>query len=396
MDDHDYDGARRSLDYKQPYASGTYSQDAFAPSIASRSASKTRDALRSNLIELRHEARPHTRRPAPALSEIVGSSGHANRLREIIGLYADDDSPVMITGETGVGKELVARHLHLKSSRRMGVFSPLNAGAMPESLAAAELFGHAKGAFTGAVGEREGAIAMADGGALFLDEIGDMPLSIQTHLLRVLEDGMVTKLGGKTATQVDFRLISASNVDLQENVRAGLFRQDLFYRINVLVIDVPPLRARGDDVIEIAESLIANHPDERCRGIKLTPKACDLLRAHAFPGNVRELRNVLSRALLHARLEKGKILPDHLIFDTVRVSSDSQDKYDVDEAKNLVNRYMLMKTLNAAGGNVAKAVAMSGRSRGTFHALKKSIEGEDFASAYRSVCAEMKALLKEC
>ncbi len=396
MDDHEYDGVSRSTDYEQPYAPGSYAEDAYVPSLANKSASRSREAVRSNLIQLRHETRPHIRKPAQPLSDIIGSSAQARELRDLIDLYADDDSPVLITGETGVGKELVARHLHLKSSRRLGAFSPLNAGAMPESLAAAELFGHAKGAFTGAVGEREGAIATADGGVLFLDEIGDMPLSIQAHLLRVLEDGMVTKVGGKSATQVDFRLISATNVDLRENVVAGQFREDLFYRINVLVIDVPTLRTRGDDVIEIAEALIANHADERYRQIKLTPKAADRLRSHAFPGNVRELRNILSRALLHSRRDGGKIMPDHLKFDIEPASRETVDSYDVDEAKNLINRYMLMKTLHAAGGNVAKAVALSGRSRGTFHSLKKSIEGEDFASAYRTVCAEVKALLREC
>jgi len=195
---------------------------------------------------------------------------------------------------------------------------------------------------------------------------------------------------------VDFRLISATNVDLHENVSAGQFRRDLFYRINVLVVDVPPLRARGDDVIEIAEALIATHADERNRKIKLTPKAADRLRAYAFPGNVRELRNVLSSALLYARKEKGKIMPDHLRFDCSGADLPFSGSYDVDEAKDLINRYMLMKAINASGGNIAKAVALTGRSRGTFQTLKKSLKGEDFASAYQSVCAEVKALLKDC
>ena len=231
---------------------------------------------------------------------------------------------------------------------------------MHETLAASELFGHVKGAFTGSVAEREGAIAATNGGILFLDEIGDMPLSIQTHLLRVLEDGMVTKLGGKTAEHVDFRLISATNVNLQENVCAGKFRPDLFYRINVLIIDVPPLRERGDDIIEIAEWMIANHPDERNSDIRLTPKAADRLKAHRFPGNVRELRNVLSRALPYARRAKGRLLPEHLKFDFEQAgASGAANSFAVEEATALMNRYMLLKALNASNGNIAKAVALS-------------------------------------
>ena len=396
MDDHEYDGASRSATYEQQYASSSFPQEVYVPSGAKKDLNAKRPATHSNLIQLRRETPARDHHAPQDVSEIVGSSNAAKLLRDTIDLYADDDSPVLVNGETGVGKELVARHLHLKSRRASGAFAPLNAGAMPETLAAAEMFGHAKGAFTGAVGEREGAIALADGGVLFLDEIGDMPLSIQAHLLRVLEDGMVTKVGGKSARQVDFRLISATNVDLKDNVCAGQFRRDLFYRINVLVIDVPPLRARGDDVIEIAEALIARHPDERYREIKITPKAADRLRTHAFPGNVRELRNVLARAVLHARKEKGKILPDHLRFDFESAGGETADSFDVDEAKNLINRYMLMKALHAADGNIAKAVALTGRSRGTFQTLKKSFKGEDFATAYHLVCAEVKSLLKEC
>lgn len=396
MDDHEYDGASRSGAYEQQYAPSSFPQEVYVASGANKDMNARRQGTHSNLIQLRRDNLARDQHAPQDVAEIVGSSTAAKLLRDTIELYADDDSPVLVNGETGVGKELVARHLHLKSRRASGAFAPLNAGAMPESLAAAEMFGHAKGAFTGAVGEREGAIALADGGVLFLDEIGDMPLSIQAHLLRVLEDGMVTKVGGKSARQVDFRLISATNVDLKDNVCAGQFRRDLFYRINVLVIDVPPLRARGDDVIEIAEALIARHPDERYREIKITPKAADRLRAHAFPGNVRELRNVLARAVLHARKEKGKILPDHLRFDFESLGGETADSFDVDDAKNLINRYMLMKALHAADGNIAKAVALTGRSRGTFQTLKKSIKGEDFATAYHLVCAEVKSLLKDC
>ncbi|MEO1137793.1 MAG: sigma-54 factor interaction domain-containing protein, partial [Pseudomonadota bacterium] len=221
MDDHDYDGARRSSDFDQPIDPSGYTLEAFVPaseeaSGAGNSSPAEQPRFQPKLVNLRQSAEPAPRFKKnfkKQLPQIVGSSTQTKHVRELISLYAEDDSPVIITGETGVGKELVARHLHALSPRHGSAFSPINAGGMPESLAAAELFGHAKGAYTGAVGERDGAIAMANGGVLFLDEIGDMPLSIQAHLLRVLEDGMVMKLGGKSPTQVDFRLISATHVD---------------------------------------------------------------------------------------------------------------------------------------------------------------------------------------
>lgn len=402
MDDHDYDGVSRSSDFDQPIGPGDYTLEAFVPASAKSDSSaygaKEKLRFQPKLVSVRQAAEParHAKRNfKKPLPQIVGSSPQSRQVRELISLYADDDAPVMITGETGVGKELVARHLHALSARSDGAFSPINAGGMPESLAAAELFGHAKGAYTGAVGERDGAIAMADNGVLFLDEIGDMPLSIQAHLLRVLEDGMVMKLGGKSPTQVDFRLISATNVDLRDNVRNGKFRSDLFYRIHVLLIHVPPLRERGDDVIEIAEAMIAAHPKEKYRKTKLTPKAADRLKSFSFPGNVRELRNILSGALVHAR--DGKILPEHLFTDpdAIETCRHFSESYDVDEAKSLASRFVMMKALQASGGNVSKAAALIGRSRGTLHTMMKDLEGEDFASAYEAVRAEMSALLNE-
>ncbi len=398
MDDHEYDGFGRSLSYDQNYAPGGHVTESYVPSKVEIGAKKAAGAFQSKIISLKKEApdrRVRRRGQADTLLPIVGSSREAKNLRELISAYAEDEAPVLISGETGVGKELVARHLHAQSRRHANAFEPLNAGAVTETLAASELFGHAKGAFTGAIGESDGAIAMANGGVLFLDEIGEMPMSIQTHLLRVLEDGMVTKVGGKSATKIDFRLISATNAPLRENVDRNKFRRDLYYRVNVLSIDVPPLRDRRDDVVEIAEALIASHEDERHRAKTLTPKAADRLKSYAYPGNVRELRNVLARALVHAR--DGKILPEHILFDQEDCAGAGGDAiFDIDEAKNLISRFVMMKALYATQGNVTKAAALTGRSRGTLHTLKKSIEGEDFASAYQNICAEMKTLLNGC
>ena len=271
---------------------------------------------------------------------------------------------------------------------------PVNAGAIPETLATAELFGHVKGAFTGAIADRDGAIAAAKDGTLFIDEIGEMPLSLQPHLLRVLEDGLVTKVGSTSASKINFRLISATNVDLQKHVGEGRFRLDLFYRVNVLVINVPPLRVRGDDVVEIAEALIASHGNEAFRDKKLTPKAADRLKAHSFPGNVRELRNVLTRALTHTR--NGKILPDDLIFDggPLNIACD-KERLDIDNVKELVGRYLILKALKIADGNVTKAAALTGRSRGTVHALMKQIERDDFDAEFESACREIKSVFQD-
>ncbi|MGE0408628.1 MAG: sigma 54-interacting transcriptional regulator [Amphiplicatus sp.] len=330
---------------------------------------------------------------------LIGSSAAARDMREKIALYADETAPVLVNGETGAGKELVARELHNLSERRARRFVPVNAGAIVETLAASEIFGHTKGAFTGAVMERDGAILEADGGVLFLDEIGDMPLSVQAQFLRVLDDGVVCKLGSNTGVKADFRLVSATNVDLRKTIADGAFRQDLYFRISVLVIDAPPLRERGDDMIEIAEDFIRGHPVEKYRASVLTPKAADRLRAHRFPGNVRELRNVLTRAFAHAK--GGKIYAEHIIFTEFDPSgrttpASSSARFDMSEAKELVGRFMVLKALKETNGNVKRAAEIAGRSRGTLHALVKQLEGHDLDAEYDAACAQLKALIGDC
>jgi len=365
---------------------------AYTEAVWSREQSRRTGSDPISLARARSRLKP-AKTVRPALDKvIIGSSPQAKQLRENIALYADEDAPVLIAGETGVGKELVARQLHFQGSRREAPFVPLNIGAVPETLSAAELFGHTKGAFTGALAERDGAFQLADSGLLFLDEIGDAPLSVQAQLLRVLDDGMVTKIGGRTARKVDLRLVAATNVDLSDAVRNERFRHDLYYRISVLVIDVPPLRARGDDVVEIAEAIIAAHPCERHRNKKLTPSAAKKLRSHPFPGNVRELRNVMTRAVVHAT--GAKICGEHITFaPTPCANGAPADLPDINEAKELISRFMMLKALKVTDGNVTQAAKLTGRARGTVHALKKQLDGDDFASVYQSACAQLKALL---
>jgi DNA-binding NtrC family response regulator len=344
-------------------------------------------AWRGTAARARAPVRPAAKIPAeaPLESVIVGSSARAARMRELIELYADYDAPVLVTGETGAGKELVARELHRRSARRGKPFVALNAGAVPETLAAAELFGHAKGAFTGAVGEREGAFVAADGGILFLDEIGEMPLSIQAQLLRVLEDGLVAKIGSRASVRTDFRLIAATNVDLGAAVERGAFRSDLFYRINVLTIAAPPLRERGDDVVEIAENFIVSHADERLRGAKLTPAAADVIRAYPFPGNVRELRNVLQRALVHAGGKK--ILPEHLMINTA--ANAAATPVSAKEIKDVASKFAVFKALRASNGDVSAVVKATGLAKSTIYNMTQGLD----AAGVAAECERLKTQL---
>jgi Nif-specific regulatory protein len=216
---------------------------------------------------------------------------------------------------------------------------------------------------------------------------------VQAQLLRVLDDGLVTRIGSNSPAKVDFRLISATNVDLRRNVSKGAFRRDLYYRISVLVIDVPPLRERGDDVMEIAESFIRTHHNENFRSAVLTPNAAERVKSHRYPGNVRELRNVLTRALVHAK--GGKIYAEHICFAECDLG-DGAGHMDISAAKDLIGRYVVLKALRETNGNVKKAAEIAGRSRGTVHALVKEMSGEDLAAEYNAVCARLRALIGDC
>jgi two-component system response regulator AtoC len=210
-------------------------------------------------------------------------------------------APVLITGETGTGKELAARCLHARSPRRARLFVPLNCAALPAELLEAELFGHARGAFTGADREREGKFAVADGGTLFLDEIGDMPPALQATLLRVLEDGVVEPLGANRRVRVDVRIVAATNQPLQEAIAARRFRSDLYFRVNTFELHLPPLRERPEDVAVLAPLFLDRFARELGKPpAHLSDDALELLRAYPWPGNVRELRNLMERAAVLA------------------------------------------------------------------------------------------------
>ncbi|MEJ2345342.1 MAG: sigma 54-interacting transcriptional regulator [Gammaproteobacteria bacterium] len=244
----------------------------------------------------------------PTAEGLVGRSRVFNHMLELVQRVAASDTTVLLLGESGTGKELVAHAIHKASPRARGPFVPVECSGLSETLFESELFGHERGAFTGAQSRKRGLIEAAFGGTLFLDEVGDIPLSQQVKLLRLLETGTFRRVGSVEPLQADFRLVLATHRNLEQLVRAGSFRQDLYYRISAFPIDLPPLRERGDDLRLLIETLLARLAPQRT--LRVDPKALRLLSAYAFPGNIRELRNILERAALLADGEV--ILPEHL------------------------------------------------------------------------------------
>lgn len=254
-----------------------------------------RVVLRRETIEARRE---------DGFRNLVGASPAMHEVFRKIRLYATSDAAVIITGETGAGKELVARALHDESRRHEKPYAALNCTAISEQLLESELFGHERGAFTGAIREHRGYFERADGGTLFLDEIGDMPLHIQSKLLRVLEDGRVQRVGGEKSRAVDVRFIGATNVPLEQAVAEKRFRSDLYHRLAVLRIHLPPLRDRLEDIPLLVDRFLQQFNDRyHKQAIRLTPEAIRLLQSYLWPGNVRELRNVIERVIVESETE---------------------------------------------------------------------------------------------
>jgi two-component system nitrogen regulation response regulator NtrX len=255
-----------------------------------------RNALRQRQLEAENRAlREHVDRRFV----MVGESYVMRSLREQIAMAAPTNGRVLIVGENGTGKELVARSIHALSRRRGGPFVEVNCAAIPEELIESELFGHVKGSFTGAVGDRRGRFELADGGTIFLDEVADMSLKTQAKVLRALQEQVIEPVGGQNSVRVDVRVIAATNKDLAEELRHVRFREDLYFRLNVIPMFVPPLRTRGADVISLAEHFVGEFSREYGRRAKrLAPDAVEVLKAYRWPGNVRELRNVIERLMI--------------------------------------------------------------------------------------------------
>jgi sigma-54 specific flagellar transcriptional regulator A len=229
---------------------------------------------------------------------LVGGSYAIRTVRKLIDQVAATDASVLLLGESGTGKEVVARHVHYQSNRRYKPFVPVNCGAIPAELLESELFGHEKGAFTGAIGTRRGRFEMANGGTLFLDEIGDMPLAMQVKLLRVLQERTFERVGSNRSIVTDVRIIAATHANLEQAISTGRFREDLYYRLNVFPIEMPPLRERADDLPLLVNDLISRIEHEKRGSIRLAPQTLESLCHYAWPGNVRELANLIERLVI--------------------------------------------------------------------------------------------------
>jgi len=319
------------------------------------------------------------------LATIVGDAPATRRAVDLAHKVAPTDSTVLLRGESGTGKDLFARAIHFSSRRAAGPWVKVNCGALPENLLESELFGHEKGAFTGAVRQKAGRFEDAHRGTIFLDEIGEMPMSLQVKLLQVIEEKTFTRVGGNQPITVDARIVAATNRDLEEMARARQFREDLFFRLNVFPIRLPPLRERPGDIARLAEYFLTNHGSS---AEQLTPDALRSLERYAFPGNVRELENTLERAMILAGGEAIGV--EHLSFarpDAASAAPGGPSWVPRIPAEGLslevLERELLVQALEMARGNKSLAARLLGLTRRTFysrmerHGLRKPGEGEE-------------------
>jgi len=332
-----------------------------------------RNALRHRQLEAENRAlRAHVDRQFV----MVGESRSMRQLREQIAMAAPTNGRVLIFGENGTGKELVARSVHMLSRRRQGPFVEVNCAAIPEELIESELFGHVRGAFTGAVADRRGKFEIADGGTLFLDEIADMSLKTQAKVLRVLQEQVVDRVGGASSVKVDVRVIAATNKDLLAEIRAGRFREDLFFRLNVIPIFVPPLREREDDIPLLADHFMRQLSREYGRRPKtIDPAAMAVLRRHTWPGNVRELRNVLERLMI---MVPGDVVrPEHLNLPVAAgpdapAAAPDGPIVPLAVARERFEREYILRALAAQQGNMSRTAELLGLERSNLYRKMKA------------------------
>jgi DNA-binding NtrC family response regulator len=307
-----------------------------------------------------------------ALGELVGVSAKMQEIFALLQQAGPSKACVLVTGESGTGKEMVARALHRLSPRRHGPFHAINCAALPESLIESELFGHEKGSFTGATERSAGCFELSQNGTLLLDEIGEMPAATQAKLLRILEDSKVRRLGGKTEFEVDVRVVAATNRPPEESVKKGALREDLYYRLNVFHIHLPPLRDRKEDIQPIADSLITMlNSKHECRVTGISPEVQEIFQAYNWPGNVRELRNALERAVILAG--QGSIERMHLssTFTSPTTESSAVEgdcvQFRVGTTVEEAERGLIMRTLEHTRNNKTKAAEILGISLKTLH-----------------------------
>ena len=296
---------------------------------------------------------------------IIGSSTPMQKVFETIRRVAKSDISVLIIGESGTGKELIAHALHNQSNRKDGPFVAINCGAIPETLLESELFGHEKGAFTGAHARRMGRIETAHKGTLFLDEVGEIPTALQVKLLRVLQERCVERIGGRESIAIDTRVVAATNMDLEKAMAEGRFREDLYYRLNTITVSVPPLKERGGDVLILAERLLQRISAEaRKKLMGFTRDSKLAIERYHWPGNVRELENRIKRAV--AMSDGPRIAPEDLELDPQNMGFNGTT---LKQARETVERDLIQRTLEKTAGNVTRAAGELGVSRPTLHEL---------------------------
>ncbi len=304
--------------------------------------------------------------------EIIGNSPAIQKVRELIGKAAPTDSWVLITGENGVGKELVARAIHRESRRQAKPFVGVNCAAIPEELIESELFGHEKGAFTGATSRKKGKFDLADKGTIFLDEIADMSLKTQSKILRILQEQKFERVGGERTIEVDVRVIAATNRKLEEEIQGGKFREDLYYRLNVIPIHVPPLRERKEDVPLFTEHFLQEFSSRSGKAKKeIAPEALKLLMESSWPGNVRELKNLIERLVI---MTPGETIEASDFSDSIRkqepaLSSEGVDRdgENLKEATMRFEKEFIVRRLAQNEGNVARTAEQIGIARRNLH-----------------------------
>ncbi len=319
-----------------------------------------------HLSQLEREQRALQQRlGGDAFEGMLGTCTKMQEVYSVIRKVATTDAPVLIMGESGTGKELVARAMHRLSVRQAEPFIVINCGAIPENLLESELFGHEKGAFTGAHIQRRGRFEMAEGGTLFLDEIGELPLALQVKLLRFLQERVVERVGGREQIEVDTRVIAATNRDLKEAMKDGKFREDLYFRLGVILMSLPPLREREGDAILLAKAFLERYADENKKKIKgFTDQAIDAIEQYAWPGNVRELENRVKRAVIMA--DGPKIAPADLEMEAPRARYEGMG---LKEAREALEKDLLAKAIARNSSNLTKAAMELGISRPTLYDL---------------------------
>ncbi len=315
---------------------------------------------------------------------MVGTGPDMANIFNVVARVASSPATVLVTGDSGTGKELIAQAIHWASDRRDGPFVAVNCAAIPEHLLESELFGHERGAFTGAVARRRGRFERANGGTLFLDEIGDMSLVLQSKILRVLEERVLERVGGEESLPLDVRVVAATNQDLEQRIAAGEFREDLYYRLAVVELHVPPLRARGDDIRELALHYVSHFAERYSRPmVGITEEAIERLQAYHWPGNVRELRNVLDRAVLLSRggvlrlggLRLGTASPRH----SSRSAIDHISGYPSSTSLEDVESDHIRRVLISTGGHMGNAAEILGIHRNTLARKVRELDIETAA-----------------